>query len=228
MFTCFLSSCAKWTLISVKLCAKPVSKVSNTSNNLKRSFSTGYLPIDNVQNLKKNVLLYTFEKTKTFRLVTIFGIAQLGIWLYYANTMFYSLRDIKNSTSETEVKSTFWRRINLGDIKYRIIAVIACLSVGVGTAVISVMLPTRIVKSLTLCKGGKTAIFTTYGPFGKTKQFKAPIHKLSCLVSRNEAKSYVTIKVKDKWMYYLIDSNGQFIQPLLFDFTVGTRTSRRL
>lgn len=91
------------------------------------------------------------------------------------------------------------------------------------TAVCTV-LPSRIVKELTLCKGGKSAILVTYGPFGSPLKREVPLKNLSCVISRSQAKSYISMKVKPKWFYYLVDIRGNFHDPKLFDYTIGTRS----
>ena len=93
------------------------------------------------------------------------------------------------------------------------------------TAVCTV-LPSRVIKELTLCKGGKTVILTTYGPFGNTVKREISLTNLYCVTSRSEAKSYIAIKIKPKWFYYLIDVRGSFHDPKLFDYTIGTRAFR--
>lgn len=93
------------------------------------------------------------------------------------------------------------------------------------TAVCTV-LPSRMVKELTLCKGGKNVILVTYGPFGNPLKREVPLRNVSCVTSRSQAKSYLSVKVKPKWFYYLVDIRGDFHEPKLFDYTIGTRASR--
>ncbi|GIY86393.1 transmembrane protein 223 [Caerostris darwini] len=190
--------------------------------------SSKYFPTENVTSLKKDTLLYTLEKTKLIRYITIYGIAQCGICTFLGLNVFFSLRDTeslqrnRNMTSQSEEKS--WRDLNLGAAKHRLISAVSCFSIGFLTAFICYKLPSRMIKLITLCKGGRTASFVTYGSFGKTKEFKVPLQQLTCVVTRDQATSYIPIKIKNRWFYYLIDCRGQFHQPALFDVTVGAKS----
>ncbi|GIY30505.1 transmembrane protein 223 [Caerostris extrusa] len=125
-----------------------------------------------------------------------------------------SLQRNRNMTSQSEEKS--WRDLNLGAAKHRLISAVSCFSIGFLTAFICYKLPSRMIKLITLSKGGRTASFVTYGSFGKTEEFKVPLQQLTCVVTRDQATSYIPIKIKNRWFYYLIDCRGQFHQPALF------------
>ncbi|GFW28362.1 transmembrane protein [Trichonephila clavipes] len=127
----------------------------------------------------------------------------------------------KNDTSDSDEK--YWRKRNLGEFKYRIMSGMTCCGIGLIAGLICYYLPTRIVKLITLQKGGSTAVIVTHGPFGKTRSLKVPLHLLTCTVSRDQAKTYIPIKLKKRWFFYLVDCNGQFHQPALFDVTVGAK-----
>ncbi|KFM74260.1 Transmembrane protein 223, partial [Stegodyphus mimosarum] len=198
------------------LVSQKLKVILPTHIQLTHNFSSTHFPIDKISNLKKDVLLYSLEKTRVYKYISIFGVAQLAVWIFYAGTLFTGLRDIsKIQITESEIpRSSFWKRINLGETKYRVIAVLSCLSIGFGTAFITYTLPSRIIKTLTLCKGGSMASIVTYAPFGRTtREFKVPLHQLSCLVSRKQASSYIPLKIKNTWFYYLVDCKGQFCQP---------------
>ncbi|KAG8183172.1 hypothetical protein JTE90_013691 [Oedothorax gibbosus] len=182
--------------------------------------------MDKLSALPNDVLLYTFEKSKIIRYFTIFGVAQFGICAFLGGNIFVSLKDTANRTiSDDKVLDAHsWRRINFGDMKYRIIAGLSCFSIGVLIAYISYALPQRIVKELTLHRGGKLVSITTYAPLGRTNHFQVPLQQMNCTMSRSQAKSYVPIKIKNKWFYYLMDCKGQFHQPQLFDLSVGAKS----
>ncbi|CAL1297916.1 unnamed protein product [Larinioides sclopetarius] len=191
---------------------------------LSKFFSSGYFPTEKITSLKKDTLLYSLEKTKLIRYLTIYGIAQFGICTVLGLNIFLSLKDTKPS-KDYSLKSNekSWRDVNLGASKHRIIASLACFSLGFLTAFICYSLPSRIVKTITLHKGGNVASFVTYGPFGKTRKLKVPLQQMSCMMTREQSKSYIPIKIKNRWFYYLLDCKGEFHQPALFDVTVGAR-----
>lgn len=45
--------------------------------------------------------------------------------------------------------------------------------------------------------------------------------QVTAIISRNKMKDYLPIKVKGKWLYYLLDADGKFLNPELFDHTIG-------
>ncbi|GBN10964.1 Transmembrane protein 223 [Araneus ventricosus] len=217
-----ISSKFSWpTIKRVVLCK---SSVCFQYKPLSKIVSSNYFPTEKITSLKKDTLLYSLEKTKLIRYLTIYGIAQFGICTVLGLNIFMSLKDTKPSRDTgTQSNEKSWRDVNLGASKHRIIASLACFSLGFLTAFICYSLPSRIVKTVTLCKGGNVASFVTYGPFGKTIQLKVPLQQMSCMMTREQAKSYLPIKIKNRWFYYLLDCKGEFHQPALFDVTVGAR-----
>ncbi|GFY77017.1 transmembrane protein [Trichonephila inaurata madagascariensis] len=207
------------------VCKSSGCLLTNKSSRL--FLSTEYFPTEKVKSLKQDTLLYTVDKTKLVRYVTIYGIGQFVICMFLGFNVFFSLKDTrsskisKNDTSDSDEK--FWRKRNLGEFKYRIMSGMACCSIGLIAGLICYYLPTRIVKLITLQKGGSTALIVTHGLFGKTRSLKVPLHLLTCTVSRDQAKTYIPIKFKKRWFFYLVDCNGQFHQPALFDVTVGAK-----
>lgn len=192
--------------------------------------SRGKLPFDKLCNLTEDVLLFSYEKTKILKLLAYFGVAQLAFWAYLGKNLYSNLRDIKkapkSNTGDYLSKHPLWRTINLGEKKYRITALVCCLAVGVTTAFITFALPLRIVRHLVLCKGGSKVSIATYGPFGRTRQINVPLHHLDCRNSRSAATSYISLKIKGYWLYFLLDCRGKFSNEQLFDFTVGTTKSK--
>ena len=83
--------------------------------------------------------------------------------------------------------------------------------------------PQRSIHQLKLLKGGQKLQITTYSHFGRTRAFTVPLEHVSSQQARSAAHSTISLKVKGKWFYYLMDKKGHFNQPALFDYVVGLK-----
>lgn len=81
----------------------------------------------------------------------------------------------------------------------------------------------RSVNQLVLLRNGARALVKTYTPFGGTKQFSVALNEVSCMGSRLDDKSFVVLKIRNRRFYYMVDKRGEFLQPTLFDTTVGVK-----
>ncbi|KAL1426176.1 hypothetical protein MTO96_018436 [Rhipicephalus appendiculatus] len=104
---------------------------------------------------------------------------------------------------------------------YRYGLVAFCTAFGTLVAVGSSMFVLRNVRSLLLLKGGQRVAVQTYAPFRELRAFQVPLEHISCGQSRLQKSSYITLKIKGHWLYYVLDQRGVFPHPELFDNTVG-------
>lgn len=81
----------------------------------------------------------------------------------------------------------------------------------------------RSVRYLVLHKGGKDVSLVTYTPFGPNRIMKVPLTDISAHESRITAKSQLPLKVKNRWLFYMLDMRGEFKNPQLYDYTAGLR-----
>lgn len=65
----------------------------------------------------KDVILYRYENQKFFRIVNIFALCQFGFWTYLSHFAFTTLKDAPVPKDADSLP--WWRRINLGENKYR-------------------------------------------------------------------------------------------------------------
>lgn len=84
----------------------------------------------------------------------------------------------------------------------------------------------RSVRFLVLKKGGKTVSFVTYGPFGTNRIVNVPLHCVSAVQSRASGASAIPIKVKNMRFHYLLDRQGEYTNPEIFDHVINVK--RRL
>ncbi|KAL1128860.1 hypothetical protein AAG570_013394 [Ranatra chinensis] len=173
-------------------------------------------------NVVKDVILFKYDNPRYFKLLNIFGITQFGFWMYLANFAFTTLRDAP-VPEEKSKNLAWWRRINLGEQKYKNTIAGSCCIVGYCFLFGAWMFTLRSVRYLILRKGGNTVSFVTYGPFGRNRILDIPLNKVSAAESRDLAKVHLPIKVKGHLFYYMLDMRGEFRNKRLFDVTAGLK-----
>lgn len=70
---------------------------------------------------------------------------------------------------------------------------------------------------------GNNLRVVTHTPLGGTRSVTVPISDVSCTGSRIGAKPQVPLKLKGYRFFFLLDKEGEFMQPTLFDKTVGIK-----
>ncbi|KAI5637857.1 hypothetical protein NE865_09372 [Phthorimaea operculella] len=151
----------------------------------------------------------------------MFAIVQYAFWAYLSVFAFTSLRDAPVDQSKVTVDTPWYKRINLGENKYRNALGGIAFTVGTGSLFMIWMYTLKSVRFLILNKGGKHVTFVTYTPFGKNRIMTVPIENVCCKETRTNAKVQLPLKVKNTWMHYMLDMRGEFKQPILFDSTAG-------
>lgn len=98
----------------------------------KKLYCVSRFPIDNISKLNKDVLLYTFERSKFYKYLTIFGIAQFTVWSFYAGMMYMSMKDVSNEELqkyEFFTKSPIWKHAFGGNQSF-FYAIAFCIALG--------------------------------------------------------------------------------------------------
>lgn len=85
------------------------------------------------------------------------------------------------------------------------------------------MFSLKSVRYLILRKGGQAVTFVTYGPFGKNRMMTVDLKHVCCKETRNNAKSYLPVKVENQYLHYILDMKGEFKNKELFDATAGLK-----
>ncbi|RMB90478.1 hypothetical protein DUI87_33079 [Hirundo rustica rustica] len=84
------------------------------------------------------------------------------------------------------------------------------------------VLPLRSVSRVTLLRGGSAVTIGTPGPLGLGRRsLTVPLRDVSGRAHRLEVRAAVPIKVRGRPFFFLLDKNGSFSDPRLFDITVG-------
>lgn len=173
-------------------------------------------------NVAKDVVLFKYENKKQFRALNFFALAQFFFWNYLA---YFAINDLRDAPvpEEDQADLPFWRRINLGENKYRNGLSALCFIVGYGILVTGWFFILKSVRLLVLRQGGKVVTFVTYTPFGKDRIMDVPLRCISAESSRQTARATLPLKVKNRAFYYVLDMRGEFKNPKLFDQTVGLK-----
>lgn len=68
-------------------------------------------------NVIKDVILFKYENPKQFKMMNVFAICQFAFWSYLSHFAFTTLKDAP--VNKTSSDAPWWRKINLGENKYR-------------------------------------------------------------------------------------------------------------
>lgn len=186
------------------------------------------LPYEVDSNVAKNTELYRYDNFRVFAALRIFSVSQVFLWTYLAHAS-QTLFDDPNLVSRMrkddvgDGKKTFIQTVaeKLTVDKYRNSLTAFCLIFANGIVAAASIYMLRSVRSVVLLKGGQSVHIQTYAPFRSLRGFQVPLEHLSCLHSRAHKSAYISLKVKGRWFYFMLDQKGLFPKPSLFDQTVG-------
>lgn len=85
-------------------------------------------PLEGQAKLVKDVIVFRYENPKFFKYLNIFAICQFLCWNYLAHFSFTSLKDAP--VQNVEEDASWYRKINLGENKYRNTLTIMCFMIG--------------------------------------------------------------------------------------------------
>lgn len=172
-------------------------------------------------NVAKDVILFKYDNPKFFNVLNAFAICQFIFWNYLSHFAFTTLKDAP--TDKVDDNAPWYRKINLGENKYRNTITVVCFLIGYGILASAWLFTLRSIRFLILRKGGKEVCFVTYGPFNKNRMMDVPLKCVSAQESRQSAKVQLPIKIKNKSFFYILDMRGEFLNQKLFDYTVGLK-----
>lgn len=101
------------------------SKCKNCVNNVKPAAYSSHSSVttktihDVNTNVVKDVILFKYENPKFFVYMNLFAIVQYAFWTYLGLFAFTTLRDAPVDKSKIDDDTPWYRRINLGENKYR-------------------------------------------------------------------------------------------------------------
>jgi len=170
----------------------------------------------------KDVLIFTYENSRLFRWMTIFGVVQFLFWANLAYFCHSSLGGLQEVLSKGEQRGGWWTSVIQVQHQYNDRIAVACLAMGYIVMSFTFIYPLRTVARLTLLKGGQTVRLSTYTHFGQVRDYLVPLKDISCRHSRAARGPQVSMKLRGRWFYYMLDKReGVFHNAKLFDYVVG-------
>ncbi|XP_028248945.1 transmembrane protein 223 [Parambassis ranga] len=186
----------------------------------------------------RDVTLFEHDRTRFFRLLSLFCGGQFIFWTYLADFAYTGLKDTSrtsvkekakvptttSSSSTTTGLAGMWSfDMNLGSSAWRYGFTLGCLAIGAGIAGFGVLFCRRSVFKVVLHQGGKMVTVCTQSPLrpGQGRRITVPLSQVACHAHRQESPSYIPLKIKGYRLYFLLDKEGTVNNARLFDVTVG-------
>ncbi|XP_073329479.1 transmembrane protein 223 [Pagrus major] len=184
----------------------------------------------------RDVTLFEHDRTRFFRLLSVFCGGQFIFWTYMSHFAFTELRDTGGATDKGKAKVSssttttttglagLWSfEMNLGSNTWRYGFTLGCLAIGGGIAGLGVLFCRRSVSQVVLHKGGRMVTVCTQSPLGpgRGRKLTVPLSQVACHAHRQESPSYIPLRVKGHRFYFLLDKEGTVNNARLFDITVG-------
>lgn len=184
--------------------------------------------------LSRDVTLFEHNRTRFFRLLSVFCGGQFLFWTYLAHFAYTGLRDTGGSKQKGEDKAKttglagMWSfEMNLGSSAWRYGFTAGCLGIGAGIVGLGILFCRRSVHQVILHQGGKMVTVCTQSPLGpgKGRRVTIPLSQVACYAHRQESPSFIPLRVKGHKFYFLLDKEGTVNNAKLFDVTVGAYRS---
>ncbi|XP_045187148.1 transmembrane protein 223-like [Mercenaria mercenaria] len=188
-----------------------------------KKFKKPLLPFEIETNAVNDILLFTYhKKERLVKLISFGGLFLCCVLLNSSELTYRFIGHFKTAPSD-EVYPWYywWKSINFDSniIKIGAAGFIGCFAfVVLG---FSLAYPTRMVREITLLKGGEKILLQTYRPFGMVKAQEVSLKDVSALWGPKEAKSYLPLKIRGKKFPLLVSQDGLYHNKTLFDQTVG-------
>ncbi|XP_032220072.1 transmembrane protein 223 [Nematostella vectensis] len=179
--------------------------------------------------VSSDATLFHHDRRKFFRTVGLASTSQFFFWVYLAHFQYTTRPQLeamkeKGKIDFTRPNSTLWRITNFIE-KSPVFLPVVGVSVGVFLSFTGWFYCLRNINRIALLKGGGSLRLVTHTPLGGTREIVTPIHQVSSLGSRMDNKSQIAIKVKGYRFFFILDKEGSFVQPSLFDRIVGVKRS---
>lgn len=179
----------------------------------------------------KEVTLYYYNRQKFFRLVGLACASQFVFWAWMAyfqlsRVQFADLLNLESKKSQEKIldvsskQGISWKVVRFVEERPVLLASVA-IAVGLFFTTSGWIYSLRSVNRLVL--QGNNVRVVTHTPLGGTRSLMVPISEVSCSGSRIGTKPQVTLKLKGHSFFFLVDKEGEFLQPTLFDKTVGMK-----
>ncbi|XP_026232104.1 transmembrane protein 223 [Anabas testudineus] len=182
----------------------------------------------------RDVTLFEHDRTRFFRLLSLFCGGQVLFWIYLAHFAYTELKDTRGAskkgtanaftTTTTTGLAGMWSfQMNLGSNTWRYGFTLGCLLIGAGIVGLGTLFCRRSVYQVILHQGGRMVTVFTQSPLGPGRGHKitVPLNQVACHAHRQESPSFIPLRIKGHKLYFLLDKEGTVNNARLFDITVG-------
>lgn len=107
---------------AIKPIKQQINREVHTTQKINNNFNVN-------TNVTKDVILFKYENPRFYKLLNFFAISQFFFWNYLSHFSFTKLKDAPVERN-TDPDLPFWRKMNLGDNKYRNSLTIFCFLIG--------------------------------------------------------------------------------------------------
>lgn len=188
----------------------------------------------------RDVTLFEHDRTRFFRLLSLFCGAQFLFWTYLAHFAYTGLKNThahtgsasekgksKASTTTTGLTGMWSFDMNLGSNTWRYGFTLGCLVIGAGIVGLGTLFCRRSVYQVILHQGGRMVTVSTQSPLGpgRGQNITVTLNQVACHAHRHESPSFIPLRVKGHKFYFLLDKEGTVNNTRLFDITVGSYRS---
>ncbi|XP_028446562.1 transmembrane protein 223 [Perca flavescens] len=186
----------------------------------------------------RDVVLFEHDRTRFFRLLSVFCGGQFLFWTYLGHFAYTGLRDTGGATKKGKAEASsaaattttttglagMWSfELNLGSNTWRYGFTLGCLAIGAGIVGLGLLFCRRSVSQVVLHQGGRMVTVSTQSPLGpgRGRRITVPLSQVACHAHRHESPSFIPLRVKGHKFYFLLDKEGTVNNARLFDITVG-------
>ena len=184
----------------------------------------------------KEILLYESSRHDYYRMLGVVGLFNYILWVFVANfgIFWYSSKlkeeskELKDSETKTGLKALISSILESNKTMLKISVVFMVFGHLILCATVIFCVRTVNFMSLLPNSSGvdKVRIYC-YSVFGLPNTYHKhdiPVDQISALKHRLDSKSrFIPLKVKGETLKFRIDKRGNFIQPSIFDNTVGVK-----
>jgi len=174
-----------------------------------------------------DTIVYDLKDSKY--LIFMYGGIILTVTFLILSWQVSQFKDLTTNLVEDHEAPWFYKSIvSLMQYNYILSGILFFCAAGMFT--MTLFRPSQAVRSMTLLKGGKNVKMVTWSPisFGQWRTFEVPLRHISLETSRlndQQGGTCFTMKVKDRKMDLLLEKNGEFPHPELFDKVIGLKRS---
>ena len=187
---------------------------------------------DPAKDIERDTLLYENVNFGSIWKVQIASWFNFIVWTYLVFFALYYLQ-LNRRKEDSNNRQSLWKRILSFEERHKNAILVSCFTVALGgVAVVAAYAQRNINRIIIRPKpsGLQVSISThTFVPSKFVNTIQVPLSHVSCMnprVGSASSSPFVTLKVKGKLLFYLIDKRkGSFVNPYLFDRTVGLSRS---